>query len=386
MMNPNSPYMRARNGFATVPAAPRAQLDAQKRASDPVYQNAISSGKYQDAMPIDPVTGRPLLATWTSMLDDGGALKEQYKITDQGNTQALDKYRAEALRDPATQSAWAKLMNDQISSEQTIQMDAGNQAIANNRAGMFSDLAQTGGLGTGARERMMRNAGRESLLSKQRTLRDAATNRGNIAIKDEENRQNMLGQTVNMDQSRTNYLTDIQKTNNSNLMNEVSAGRDYKQNMWNKEMESWAAGKQADAQRSASCFSGEMLVAMSDGSRKEIKDVQVGDDLLLGGIVLQTIKTLKDWRGDVYEYMGVIVTGTHAVLEGEEFVRVKDSKKAKLSNQDMDFVYNLTTKNHIMILGNTVFGDYQETAHDDLIVNLDLSLKRLNENFRPALA
>lgn len=104
------------------------------------------------------------------------------------------------------------------------------------------------------------------------------------------------------------------------------------------------------------------------------------------GAVLQTITTLKNWPDDVYEYMGVVVTGTHAVLENDVFVRVKDSKKAKLSEAKPELVYNLTTKNHIMILGNTVFGDYQETAHDDLIVNLDLSLRKLNEDFRPTLS
>jgi hypothetical protein len=197
---------------------------------------------------------------------------------------------------------------------------------------------------------------------------------------------NMLGQTVNMDQSRANYLTDINKTNATNTLNENQMGREQKQNMWTKEMESWGANKQADAQRSAACFSGDMEVALKDGSRKPISEVQVGDETLLGGVVTQTIKTLKDWPEDLYDYMGVIVTGSHAVLESDKFVRVKDSQRAKPVNMSVDYVYNLTTRNHIMILGNTVFGDYQETGHDDLIVNLDLSLKRLNENFRPTLS
>lgn len=367
-------------------AAARASADSVKRDGDVSYQNAINSGKYEAAMPIDPITGRPLTPKWNSLLGENGVLKDQYLMKDQGNVDALNQFRTEALRDPSQSSAWAKLMNDQIAMEQMNQMDAGNKTIAASRAGMMSDLAQTGGLGGGARERMFRNAGRDSLLSKQKTLRDAAMNRGNVLTKDEENRQNMLGQTVNMDQARASYLSNIQQQNNTNTLNENQMGREQKQNMWAKEMESWGANKQADAQRGAACFSGDMLVAMADGDRKPISEIKIGDETLLGGAVLQTITTLKNWPDDVYEYMGVVVTGTHAVLENDVFVRVKDSKKAKLSEAKPELVYNLTTKNHIMILGNTVFGDYQETAHDDLIVNLDLSLRKLNEDFRPTLS
>jgi hypothetical protein len=361
-------------------------LDEAKRSGSVQYKNAMKTGKYEGVTPTDPLTGAPLREKWNSMVGTDGNVKSQYQLTDQGNTQALNQFRGEALRAPGSQSQWAGLMNDQIGQKQMSAMDAGNQQIAAGRAGLMSDMAQTGGLGAGARERAFRNSGRDAIMNKQRTLRSMDTDRNNIAVQDETNRQNMLGQTVNMDQSRANYMSDIQKANVSNSMGQVGADRDQKQNMWTKEMENWGAMKQAEAQKGGSCFSGDTLVAMKDGSRKEIQDVQIGDETLLGGIVTQTIKALKDWPGDMYEYMGVLVTGSHAVLENDKFVRVKDSVKAKLSDEDVACVYNLTTRNHIMILGNTVFGDYQETAHDDMIVNLDLSLKRLNEDFRPTLS
>lgn len=368
------------------PALSLSERQAATRANDVNYQAALSSGKYDEAMPIDPVTGRPLTPKWNSLLGEDGLLQDKYLAKDQGNTQALDKYRGEALRDPSQQSTWAKLMNEQIDTQQLSKMDAGNQMIASQKAGLMSDLAQTGGLGAGARERAFRNAGRDGLMSKQRSLREGMTDRNNVSLKDEENRQTMLGQSVNMDQARAGYLTGIQQQNNTNTLNENNAGREQKQNMWTKEMESWAANKQADAQRSAACFSEEMLVAMKDGSRKKISDIKVGEETLLGGPILQVIVTLKDWPGDVYDYQGVIVTGTHAVLENDVFVRVKDSKKAKLHDETVSVVYNLTTQNHIMILGNTVFSDYQEVPFDEAITNLSLSLRKLNENFRPALA
>jgi len=357
----------------------QAQRDEETRQNDPRYQAAIQSGKYEEMPAVDPVTGKPLQFKWDSMLGADGNLAQQYQLTDQANTQALDKFRGEAMRDAGTSSAWGKSMLDQNQLNQINAMDAGNQQIAGQNADIMSRLAQTGGMGQGSRERMFRTAGRDAVMSKQRTLRDSMNAGANIRLEDEKNRVNQLGQTVNMDQSRASYLTGIQQTNTGNAMNERDKGRIDQSNRWNKEMETWGANKQADAQAKAACFPPNAQVKMADGQFKAIKDIKLNDEVYLGGKVFHLITAINTSNDDIYNYNGVEVTGGHAVFEDGEFIRVNESKIARKIEMDLPIVYNITTDNHVMFVRDVLFADYEEV---DVPKHPSETLKELTENFK----
>jgi hypothetical protein len=153
--------------------------------------------------------------------------------------------------------------------------------------------------------------------------------------------------------------------------------------MYNKEMEAWGASKQADAQSNAACFPGDAQVKMADGKLKAIKDVELGEEVYLGGKVLHMIKALNHSNDDIYNYNGVIVTGAHAVFEDTKFVRVYDSVAAEKIEMDLPVVYNLTTQNHVMFVGDVLFADYEEV---DVPKHPDETLKELTIEFRKLIS
>ena len=80
----------------------------------------------------------------------------------------------------------------------------------------------------------------------------------------------------------------------------------------------------------AVCFQGNTPITMQDGSIKCIKDIALGEKLHLGGSVNLLLKMqVSDLSEiDMYNYGGVIVSGSHLVYE-DKWIRIEDSKRAK---------------------------------------------------------
>lgn len=124
------------------------------------------------------------------------------------------------------------------------------------------------------------------------------------------------------------------------------------------------------------CFVAGTRIKMIGGEEKNIKDIDIGDQCLGGGRVYMVGKSESQ---DIYDYNGVLVTGSHAVLEGNEFIRVQDSKKSIPYNTKQK-VYFISNDNHRIMIGETLFSDYDETDIPDLTERE--SLQRLNEYYR----
>ena len=60
------------------------------------------------------------------------------------------------------------------------------------------------------------------------------------------------------------------------------------------------------------CFLPNTLVSMSDGSKKKIIDIELKDNVAIGGFVFATGKFLVN---DIYDYKGIKVSGSHLVNE-----------------------------------------------------------------------
>ena len=103
------------------------------------------------------------------------------------------------------------------------------------------------------------------------------------------------------------------------------------------------------------CFLPDTLISMNDGSKKKIIDIELKDNVAVGGFVFATGKFLVN---DIYDYKGVKVSGSHLVSEKGNWLKVQDSKLAKLISTKDTVVYTLGTKNRRILINDILFTDY----------------------------
>lgn len=345
-------------------------------------EEQVASKQNQDYM--KNFAGMPSRPEFDYLIDPNtGNLKQELLMADQMNTGALDQYRQEAMRDPGGQSQWAKMMQDQLGSQKAAAQDSLAQQSAGGRAQLLSDLASTGGANAGSRERALRGGQREQMLGNQRLGREFGDRGMNIGIQDEQNRINQLGSAVGFDQQRAGYLSNIDQFNKQGSLDEYRKKREDDLSAWDTQLSTWASNKQAESQAAAACFHPDTMIHMKDNSKKKIRDIKLGDHVLLGGEVQQMIIGKHGNPSDVYNYNGAIVTGQHAVRETGEFVRVKDSLKAKPADMHIPVVYNLVTENHVMLINDTIFADHEEV---DVPKHPSETLRELNIEFSKAIS
>ena len=113
----------------------------------------------------------------------------------------------------------------------------------------------------------------------------------------------------------------------------------------------------ADLATYAVCFAGDTPITMADGSTKNAADIVIGD-VTKGGRVTGTMQFAAP--SVLYEYRGVVVAGHHKVLENGEFVAVKDSAAAVVSNRVETVVFDFDTTEHLIFVGDVTFADFSE--------------------------
>lgn len=177
--------------------------------------------------------GRPELAKFESVRNADGSIKDIYKSQNMLNTQALEAGRAEALRDPATQSRWAQLAKtdqaSQLANQQTGQL-----------ARATSNLAMQGGLRGGARENLARQSLQSGLLGQQ------AANAG-INMQDEQNRQRWLQMQPGAELQAAQYGSNVENQNIGRALGDVTQQRAYDMGKYAEAMRAWAAQQTANA-------------------------------------------------------------------------------------------------------------------------------------------
>jgi len=96
-----------------------------------------------------------------------------------------------------------------------------------------------------------------------------------------------------------------------------------------------AAGAVTGAVGAIFCHEESTLVLMEDLTYKMIKDIRLGDSVHLGGEV--KLKGDLYNEAEMFEYKGELVTGSHYVLEGDNWLKVKDSSLA-LPQVETDYI------------------------------------------------
>jgi len=115
-----------------------------------------------------------------------------------------------------------------------------------------------------------------------------------------------------------------------------------------------------------SCFLPDTLVTMANGSVKKIIDVDIGDEVAVGGKVFATGKFLND---ELYDYKGVKVSGSHMVNEDGVWIRIRDTKHGISLGDDENIVYVFGSENRRILINNILFTDYFETKEQDKLLD-----------------
>ena len=122
------------------------------------------------------------------------------------------------------------------------------------------------------------------------------------------------------------------------------------------------------------CFVKGTMLQMADDTTKEISTVELGDNTK-GGIVLMTMQALPE---TIYNYKDVLVSGSHWVVEDNQFVAVEDSKHGVLTNK-VEPVYTLKTSDHRMWVNDIEFGDFETGSDEDWEPYVEAIRQKLNK-------
>lgn len=284
-----------------------------------------------------------------------GKLLSDYSY-DPYKSEMTSRLRSEALSEGPSKWAQGALQKQQYEQAQGL----GRVGLEQQRsqAQAQSQLMRQGGLGGGARTSLARSGMRDALMAGQGIAAQGAQRRFDISDTDVQRKQDLTGTLADVE--RQGQLQDI-----GMLEKDVSRRGAFDTNRYNEQMKAWAANQQAAAQKAAGsgggggCFPGWTLVKLKTGVFKKMSDIICGDELLIGGKVTE-LHFFSGKTEVIYDYMGIDITGSHAVLEGTKWVRVKDSNRGIKTTQSISTVYNLTTELSQIWIGGYLFSDYAE--------------------------
>ena len=301
-----------------------------------------------------------------------GELLDQYKV-DPFKGEASQRLKAEALG--TGPSDWAKAALDRQKFEEGQGASRAGLQQQTAQSSAQSQLMRQGGLGSGGRLSLARSGARDALMAQQNNAAQGIQQRFGINETDATRRQSLLGQTADVERGADVANIATQKEG-------LGAQAQFDANRYNAQMEAWGASEAAKAQRAAGggggkCFPEWTEIQMADDSVCSIVDIEVGQKVAGGGEVTE-IRSYGEADGfQLYDYKGVDITGSHAVLELGKWIRVQDSVYGKLMDKTVDAVYTLVTENHLIKVNGITFSDDAETSED--YADEELSLKTLNK-------
>jgi hypothetical protein len=108
------------------------------------------------------------------------------------------------------------------------------------------------------------------------------------------------------------------------------------------------------------------MITMADGSLKPVEQVDIRDEVAVGGFVFATGKFLID---NLYDYKGIKVSGTHMVKESGKWTRVEDSEHGVALGNDEHIVYVFGSEHRRIMINGTEFTDYFELSEQEELIN-----------------
>ena len=114
------------------------------------------------------------------------------------------------------------------------------------------------------------------------------------------------------------------------------------------------------------CFIAGTPITMADGTTKPVEQVDLKDEVAVGGYVFATGKFLID---NLYDYKGIKVSGVHMVKEDGVWMRVMDSKHAVSQGDDEHVVYVFGSEHRRILINGIEFTDYFEISEKEELLN-----------------
>ena len=125
---------------------------------------------------------------------------------------------------------------------------------------------------------------------------------------------------------------------------------------------------------SGGCFVEGTAIQMADGTTKEITTIQIGEETK-GGTVQAKMEFMPQ---NIYEYKGVLVSGSHWVVEDNQFIEVQDSKHGVLTDR-VEPVYTFKTSENRIWIHGIEFGDFETGSDEDWAPYFEQVKQKLNK-------
>ena len=130
------------------------------------------------------------------------------------------------------------------------------------------------------------------------------------------------------------------------------------------------------------CFEAGTPILMEDGTYKNVEDIEIGDRLMLGGMVTATGKALTN---QLYQYKGTRVNGDHTVYEDGKWLRVMDSELSVPVDMteypdEVTIVYPLVTEKHLYATKEFICADLVEVEDPQWELSLEERMDLLNSS------
>jgi hypothetical protein len=127
------------------------------------------------------------------------------------------------------------------------------------------------------------------------------------------------------------------------------------------------------------CFDEDTFIGLYDKTHVKIYDIQLGDILEDGAVVIAVQKFKNDTV--LFEYDTVYVSGNHMVQENGKWVKVIHSKKGTPTSITPEYLYCLSTTTGTILIKEHLFKDYEGTTNPltNLTIN-SLILMNLNRD------
>ena len=126
------------------------------------------------------------------------------------------------------------------------------------------------------------------------------------------------------------------------------------------------------------CFAPETLIETVDGNIS-IEDIKIGQELTKNNFVIAKHQFLSN--KNMFNYKGIIVSGSHLVYENNSWIRVEDSEHSFKIVYSDNFIYCLSTTKGFIRINEITFKDFAESNNKILnqIIN-QITLDKLNKN------
>jgi len=127
------------------------------------------------------------------------------------------------------------------------------------------------------------------------------------------------------------------------------------------------------------CFVEGTAVQMADGTTKEITSIEIGEKTK-GGTVQAKMEFMPQ---SIYNYKDVFVSGSHWVIEDNQFVAVEDSKHGVLTDR-IEPVYTFKTSDNRIWINDIEFGDFETGNDEDWEPHFEAVRQKLNRELEDA--